>query len=115
MTVAFEQAAIEVEKKAEFGELKNAIDRAFGADRVERFLNQVSKKGFRIRDWDSVLGKRVLEAVDQDLSRSGKKAKQLYEALTVSDQAQIREFYLFRIEEVDPKLRTKFHKIYQYY
>ena len=114
-TVSFEQAAIEVEKKAEFDELKSAIERAFAADRVQRLLSQVSKKGFRIRDWNSVLGKRVLEAVDQDLTRSGKKAQQLYEALTVADQSQIREFYLFRVEDVDPKLRTEFHKIYQYY
>jgi hypothetical protein len=113
--VGFEQATIKVEKEAEFEELKGAIDRAFAADKVERFLNQVSKKGFRIRDWDSVLGKRVLEAVDQELRRSEKRAHQIYEALTVSDRAQSREFYLFKVEEVDPKLRTKFHKIYQYY
>jgi transposase-like protein len=113
--VGFEQATIKIEKEAEFEELKNAIGRAFAADRVQRLLNQVSKKGLRIRDWNSVLAKRVLEAVDQDLSRSGKKAQQLYEALTVPDQSQIREFYLFRVEEVDPRLRTKFHKIYQYY
>jgi len=113
--VGFEQAAIEVEKKAEFDELKRAIHRSFAAGRVERFLNQVSKKGFRIRDWDSILAKRTLEAVDQELSRSGKGAQQLFEALTVSDQAQLREFYLFQVEEVDPRLRTKFHSIYQYY
>ena len=113
--MGFEQASLKVEKEAEFEELKGAIDRAFAADRVERFLNQVSKKGLRIRDWDSVLSKRILEAVDQQLSRSEKKARQLYEALTVSDQGQVRELYLFRVEDVDPKLRTKFHKIFQYY
>jgi hypothetical protein len=35
--------------------------------------------------------------------------------LTVSDQAQIREFYLSRIEEIDADLRHKFKKLYQYY
>ena len=113
--MGFEQATIKVERQAEFDELRSAIDRAFAADKVERFLNQVRKKGFRIRDWDSVLGKRMLEAVDEDLKRSGKAAQQLYQALTVPDRAQIREFYLFRVEDVDPTLRTKFHKIYQYY
>jgi len=39
----------------------------------------------------------------------------LYEALPLSDQAQIREFYLSKVEEVDAALRTKFHKLYQYY
>jgi len=113
--VGFEQATIKVEKESEFEELKSAIDRVFAADRVERFLRQVGKKAFRIRDWDSVLGKRVLEPVDQEVGWSGKRAQQLYEVLTVSDQAQIREYYLFKVEEVDPNLRTKFHKIYQYY
>jgi hypothetical protein len=39
----------------------------------------------------------------------------LYQALTVSDQAQLREFYLSRIEEVAPALRTKFQQLYRYY
>ena len=30
-------------------------------------------------------------------------------------QAQIREFYLSRVEEVDPKLRTRFQKLFRYY
>ncbi len=41
--------------------------------------------------------------------------KQLYEALTVSDQAQMREFYLTTLEEVDLPLREKFSKLYRYY
>jgi hypothetical protein len=39
----------------------------------------------------------------------------LYAALPVSDQAQMKEFYLSRVEEVDSALRTKFQKLYQYY
>jgi len=27
----------------------------------------------------------------------------------------MKEFYLSRIEEVAPEVRTKFHKLYQYY
>ncbi|HXZ33518.1 MAG TPA: hypothetical protein VEH30_14680 [Terriglobales bacterium] len=69
--MGFEQAAIKVEKEAEFEELRSAIERAFVPRTVERFLNQISKKGFRARDWDSVLGKGVLEVVDQELKRSG--------------------------------------------
>ena len=42
-------------------------------------------------------------------------AQTLYRALTVSDQAQIREFYLTRVEEVDPGLRRKFQQLYRYY
>jgi hypothetical protein len=39
----------------------------------------------------------------------------LHEALPVSDRSQVREFYLSKVEEVDPALRAKFHKLYQYY
>jgi hypothetical protein len=35
--------------------------------------------------------------------------------LTVSDQGQIRELYLSKIEEVDPALRARFGKLYRYY
>jgi hypothetical protein len=110
---SFQQATIKVEKQAEFEQLRSAISRAFQPENAGRFLRELKSKGLRVRDWNAVLAKRVLEANDETLQKS--KAKELYEALTVSDQAQIREFYLFRVEEVDPKLRTKFHKIYQYY
>ena len=39
--------------------------------------------------------------------------RQLYRSLTLTDQAQRKEFYLSRIEEVAPELRAKFHKLYQ--
>ncbi len=42
-------------------------------------------------------------------------AAQLYQALPVSDQAQMREFYLSKLEGVDMALRHKFKKLYQYY
>jgi hypothetical protein len=42
-------------------------------------------------------------------------ARQLYESLPVSDQAQMREFYLSKLEGVDVALRHKFKKLYQYY
>ena len=42
-------------------------------------------------------------------------AQGLYGTLPLSDQAQIREFYLSKLEEVSAELRTKFQKIYRYY
>jgi hypothetical protein len=39
----------------------------------------------------------------------------LYQGLPVSDQAQIRELYLSRIEQVDRVLRERFSKLYRYY
>jgi len=104
--MAFEQAGIAVEKQSEFAQLKDAIARAFQPDRVEGLLKRLLKKGIRIRDWEPVLKCGALDRKD---------AVSLYQSLPLSDQAQMREFYLSRIEEVAPQLRTKYHKLYQYY
>ena len=109
--MAFEQAAIKVERTQEFAELQAALEQAFLPERVERFLRQLDRKGIRVRDFDAVLAKRVLEAV----GKSALNARQSYDALPVSDQAQIREFYLSKLEGVDTALRHKFKKLYQYY
>jgi len=41
----FEQAAIRIENEKEFEELKHAINRAFGSERVEAWLKQVRTSG----------------------------------------------------------------------
>ena len=110
--MAFEQATIKVEKEKEFEELKAAVNRAFAPEAVQKYLKRVASAGIRIRDFDSVLAKGLLEQVG---ALVGQKAKDLYEALTISDRAQMKEFYLFKIEEVGPELRAKYQKIYQYY
>jgi hypothetical protein len=108
--VAFEQAAIKVQKAHEFARLQAAIAQAFLPDRVERLLKQLDRKGIRIRDFDAVLAQRVLEGFGE----AGLDAQQLYQALPLSDQAQMREFYLSKLESVDTALRHKFKKLYQY-
>ena len=113
--VGFEQAVIKVEREKEFEELKSAINRALGPENAGKFLKRVASAGLRIRHFDLVLAKGVLERVDGTLAGSGQSAKGLYAALPVSDQAQMKEFYLSKIEEVESALRTKFHKLYQYY
>ena len=116
--VSFQQVAIKVEKEREFEELKAAIGRALATERVEKFLKRVRRSGARVRDLEVILGKGVLEKVDDALAGIGKKkaaAQRLYQALTVSDRAQMREFYLSRVEEVDPLMRAKFQQLYRYY
>ena len=110
--MAFEQATIKVEREKEFGELKAAIIRAFAPEKVQSYLKRVASAGIRVRDFDSVLAKGVLE---QAGALAGQNAKELYSALTLTDQAQMKEFYLSKIEEVGPELRTKYQKLYQYY
>jgi hypothetical protein len=114
VAVGFEQAELKVEREKEFEELRSAIARALSSQIAPKFLKRVEKAGIRIRDFDSVLAKSVLDQVDQRLAGSGG-AKGLYAALPLSDQAQMKEFYLSRIEEVAPEVRAKFHKLYQYY
>ena len=109
--MAFEQAAIKVENAQEFAALQAAVEQAFSPDSVERLLKQLDRRGIRVRDFDALLAKRVLEAVGE----AGLNARQLYDALPVSDQAQMREFYLSKLEGVDTALRHKFKKLYQYY
>jgi hypothetical protein len=115
LTVDFEQAVIKVEKENEFAELKGAIERVFAAANVEKFLKRLESRGIRIRNFDGVLEKQALESVDVALKQAGKSARGLYEGLPISDQGQMREFYLSKLEQVEGPLRHKFHKLYQYY
>ena len=110
--MAFEQAAIKIEKEKEFKELEGAIRRAFAPEGVERFFSRMRKAGLRIRDFDGVLAKSVLERAG---ALTGESAKDLYETLTITDRAQMKELYLFQIEEAPLELRGKYQKLYQYY
>ena len=112
--MAFEQAALKVENIREFEELKGVIDRAFGPERIGTFLKRLEKQGVRARDFDAVLTVRALEVADADRAKSAKGAMALYGELVVADQAQIREFYLTRVEAADEALRHKFKKVYRY-
>ncbi|MFZ0860710.1 MAG: hypothetical protein WCA27_14145 [Candidatus Sulfotelmatobacter sp.] len=109
--MSFQQAAIKVEKAQEFARLQAAVEQVFLPERTEQFLKQLDRKEIRVRDFDAVLAQRLLESVgDSELN-----ARQLYESLPVSDQAQMREFYLSKLEGIDVALRHKFRKLYQYY
>ena len=108
----FEQGVIKVEKEREFGDLKAAIEKAFAADRVTKYLKELDSRKIRVRNLDAIF---AADAIDRAAGDKAGTARSLHSALPVSDQAQVREFYLSKIEEVDPALRAKFHKLYQYY
>jgi hypothetical protein len=120
MREGFEQAAIKIEKQQEFAKLQAAVEQAFLPEKVERFLKQLDRKGIRVREFDGVLAARLLEEVaggSKVGSAGGKESSawQSYQALPLSDQAQMRELYLSKLETVDIALRHKFKKLYQYY
>ncbi len=108
--MAFEQATIRVVREREFAELKGAIEKAVGGERAAKFLKALSSRRVQVRNFEVVL---AANALDEAGNKAGT-ARTLYDSLPVSDQAQVREFYLSKIEEVDPALRAKFHKLYQY-
>ena len=115
MTQIFQKALIPVERPDLFAPLQSAIERVFAADRAEQFVKRLVKTGVSIRNFQEVLDKRILESTDQTLSQSGQTARSLYDALPVSDQAQMRELYLTALESVELGLRQKYSKIYRYY
>ena len=112
--MAYQQAQIAVTKTEDFEQLKSALDRIFNAS-VENFYGKLQSRTVYVREFEKVLDQGILESVDSALAKSGKTAKALYESLTVSDQALMREFYLERIEKVDAKVRQKYQKVYRYY
>jgi hypothetical protein len=75
-------------------------------------LKALDSRKIRVRDLDGIL---AADAIDRAAGDKAGTARSLYSSLPVSDQAQMREFYLSKLEEVDPALRAKFHKLYQYY
>jgi len=109
--VGFEQAAIKIEKELEFTKLQAAVEQVFLPENAERFLKRLDRKGIRVREFEAVLAARAIEAV----AGSDAEALRLYQALPLSDQAQMREFYLLKLEAVDTALRHKYKKLYQYY
>ncbi len=114
--MAFEQAAIKIEKQQEFSKLQAAVEQAFLPERAEKFLKHLDRKDIRIREFDAVLSARALEnTVSGSAAGSSLSAWRLYQELPLSDQAQMREFYLSKLETVGIELRHKFKKLYQYY
>jgi len=112
---AFQQAGIGVEKLEEFEQLQSAIRRVFAGPNVATFLRLLERKRVPIRDFDRVMQERVLESVDATLKQGGKSAQQVFDALSLSDQGQIRELYLTALEDIDSSLREKYSKLYRYY
>ncbi len=109
--MGFEQATIKVVNEREFDELKRSIEQVFASDRIAKFLKTLAGRGIRARDVDAILTANV---IDSTTGGKAGAARSLYQSLPVSDQAQLREFYLSKIEEVEPALRARFHKVYQY-
>jgi hypothetical protein len=113
--MSYEQAQIPVTKVREFEQLRSALERVLAPAAVESFYKKLHGRTMYVREFEKVVGSRVLEELDVPLRNSRKSARQLYESLALSDQALMREFYLERIEQVDVRVREKYKKVYRYY
>ncbi len=109
MPTHFEQAGIPVQREAEVNELKGCVERVFSAPLVKKFLKQLTRAHIPVRQFEKVLAAGMFEKVDKKLGRN---ARELYQSLPLSDQSQVREFYLVRLEQVDDEMRGKFREIY---
>jgi len=109
--VEFTQASIGIENRQAFQELQARIDRALGPA-AERFLKSLQARRIRIREFEEILVQELLKDSARDASAN--RDQELYRALTLSDQGQMREYYLTAIEQVPDELRHKFHTLYRY-
>jgi hypothetical protein len=107
--MAFEQASIAIQS-TEFEKLKDLINKALNKDNVSKFMKSIDSNGLLVRHFEEILNKGLLNKI---ISGSDS-ALALYNKMPASDQGQMREFYLTRIEEVDIEVRRKFQKIYAY-
>ncbi|MDP9263737.1 MAG: hypothetical protein M3O85_05395 [Acidobacteriota bacterium] len=108
---AFTQAGIGIENRQAFEELQARIDRDLGPA-AERFLKSLSAHRIRIREFEEILVQGLLKDASRDASPA--RDEDLYRALPLSDQGQMREYYLTAIEQVPDELRHKFHALYRY-
>jgi hypothetical protein len=113
--LAFEKALIAVQKVEQYEALRGVIERVFARERVEGLLRTLASSGIPVRKLESMLDRKVFEDLDQQLAKSGQSARGLFDALTPSDQGQLREFYLSTLESVDNAVREKYAKVYRYY
>ena len=101
----FEQAVFPVQNEADYQPLHDRIAAAFSGTRVDLFLATVKSRRLRVRQFERILAAGLL----------GEDGSRLYQALPVSDQALMREFYLAQVERVPAELRARFSGIYAYY
>jgi len=101
----FEQPVLPIADPDRFKAVHAAIEKAFSSAKVADFMQSLSRRSVRIRDFESVLANSLL----------GPATTSEYNTLGNADQGQIREFYLASLEKVAPEVRDKFFKLYAYY
>jgi hypothetical protein len=107
----FEQATIPVQDEQGFQKLKQMMLSALSKQNVERYLKAVQKSGTDLRAFEAQLQRGVW---DSFWGEQGSKPVETYQKLPVSDQGQVREFFLTQIEEVGGDVRRRYQKLFRY-
>jgi hypothetical protein len=109
--MGFQQATIPIRNAEAFAKLKSLIETALKPANAPKLLAGVVETGLVVWKVDDILQKSLLE---QAAGIATGQAQDWYRQLPVSDQAQIREFYLTHIEQVDGAMRQKYKKAFRY-
>ena len=108
MAMTFEQANLPVLDEQGSSALRSMIETAVEVN-TEKFLDSMQHFGLKIREFEKALHKGLLERA---AGVSGMSA--VYAKLPMSDQAQMRELYLTKVEDIEESLREKYKKLYRY-
>ena len=85
-----------MENREVYDLLRGIFENLFSTE-VGSFLTATKKKGLLIRHYETVLASGAMEKASGTLKQMKMTARELYDSLPTSDQAQIREFYLLRL------------------
>ena len=118
----FKQATIAIQNAAAFDELKGMVEGVLQR-RPEQLLRLLTSRRVCVREFERIAAKNLLERAQDDrgwLARlassppEGRVAK-LYGSLPVTDQAQFREYYLTRVEQIGDDLRARYREAFWTY
>ncbi len=83
-------------KEQEYGDLKAAIEKAFSAERVTKFLKALESRGIRVRNLDAVL---TTDAIDAGAGNKAGTARSLHSSLPISDSRRCGSFISRRLKK----------------
>ena len=117
----FKQATIPIQNAVAFDELKGMVEEVL--QRPERLLRLLTRRRVTVREFERIAAQNLLEKVQDDRgwlarlagSPRGGRAAKLYGSLPVTDQAQFREYYLTRVEQIGDDLRGRYREAFWTY
>ena len=118
----FKQATIPIQSAAAFDELQGMVEEVLQR-RLERLLRLLTRRRVTVREFERIAALNLLEKAQDGRgwlarlasSPPGGRAAKLYGSLPVTDQAQFREYYLTRVEQIGDDLRGRYREAFWTY